>query len=383
VQIAVSPLQDEHDKIVGVSSIARDITQRKRDEAEVRRSLRMRDQFMAMLSHELRNPLAALLHASTVLKEHHDKPEAGPRALAIVERQCKHMARLLDDLLDVSRMRQVGVELRRQRVDLRATVEAAVERVRPLAESREITIDVELPSEEVAVFGDPDRLEQVEVNLLTNAIKYSPANTRVSLSLEKDGAKGVLRVQDEGSGIACDMLERIFEPFVRAVEEDSRVHQPQMGGMGLGLAVVRSFVRAHGGDVRAISDGIGKGCEFVVSLPLAAAVEAVQSSAKQAFGSQRLVLVEDQEDSRTLLQTILEGAGYQARRGCSTPILTPLVMNSTERTSALKRHRAKPGKTRAGSGRLAIGAILQRTGRCPSSTFRCATLVAGADSRGR
>jgi two-component system CheB/CheR fusion protein len=107
------------------------------------------------------------------------------------------------------------------------------------------------------------------------------------------------------------MLERIFEPFVRAVEEDSRVHQPQMGGMGLGLAVVRSFVRAHGGDVRAISDGIGKGCEFVVSLPLAAAVEAVQSSAKQAFGSQRLVLVEDQEDSRTLLQTILDGAGYE------------------------------------------------------------------------
>jgi two-component system CheB/CheR fusion protein len=311
VQIAVSPLHDEHDKIIGVSSIARDITQRKRDEAEIRRSLKMRDQFMAMLSHELRNPLAALLHASTVLKEHHGKPETGPQALAIVERQCKHMARLLDDVLDVSRMRQVGVELRRQRVDLRATIEAAVERVRPLSESRHISIEVELPAEEVVLFGDPDRLEQVEVNLLTNAIKYSPENTRVSVSLQNKEGRGILRVKDEGSGIARDMLERIFEPFVRAVEDDSRVHQPQMGGMGLGLAVVRSFVRAHGGDVRALSDGAGKGCEFVVSLPLTAASENVHSSTNDAFGPKRLVLVEDQDDSRMLLQTILEDAGYE------------------------------------------------------------------------
>jgi two-component system CheB/CheR fusion protein len=311
VQIAVSPLLDEHNRIVGVSSIARDITQRKRDEAEIRRSLKMRDQFMAMLSHELRNPLAALLHASAVLKDHQDKPEKCEQAMAIVERQCKHMARLLDDLLDVSRMRQVGIELRRQRVDLRSTIEAAVERIRPLAESRGIAVEVETAAEELAVFGDPDRLQQVEVNLLANAIKYSPERKRVWLSLGKSDGKAVLRITDEGNGIPRDMLERIFEPFVRAVDDDGQVHQPQMGGMGLGLAVVRSFVKAHGGEVVARSEGPGRGSEFIVTLPLAAAIDHVFSSTKPAFGPQRLVLVEDQDDSRLLLQTILEGAGYE------------------------------------------------------------------------
>jgi two-component system CheB/CheR fusion protein len=311
VQIAVSPLFDEHNKVVGVSSIARDITQRKRDEAEIRRTIKMRDQFMAMLSHELRNPLAALLHASAVLKDHHGKPESGQQALAVVERQCKHMARLLDDLLDVSRMRQIGIELRRQRVDLRTTIDAAVERVRPMADPRGITIEVQQATEEIAVFGDPDRLQQVEVNLLANAIKYSPENRRVWLSLGTEEGRGVIRVKDEGNGIPCDMLERIFEPFVRAVEDDQQVHPLQMGGMGLGLAVVRSFVKAHGGEVRCISGGVGTGSEFVVTLPLAAAVEHAYASTKEAFGSGRLVLVEDQDDSRMLLQAILEGAGYE------------------------------------------------------------------------
>jgi two-component system CheB/CheR fusion protein len=221
------------------------------------------------------------------------------------------MARLLDDLLDVSRMRQIGIELRRQRVDLRNTLEAALERVRPLAQAHSITLEVEGASEELAVFGDPDRLQQVEVNLLTNAIKYSPDGKRVWLSLAKQDGNAILRVRDEGMGIRSDMLERIFEPFVRAIDDEAQVHQPQMGGMGLGLAVVRSFVKAHGGEVRVTSDGPGAGSEFVVSLPLAADVEHAFSSTKAAFGTERLVLVEDQEDSRLLLQTILEDAGYE------------------------------------------------------------------------
>ncbi|HEX4460218.1 MAG TPA: CheR family methyltransferase [Polyangia bacterium] len=311
VQVSVSPVFDEHDRVIGVSSIARDISQRRRDEMEIRRSLKMRDQFMAMLSHELRNPLAALLHASAVLKDHYSDADRGPQALKIVERQCKHMARLLDDLLDVSRMRQVGVELRRQRVDLHTTIEAAVERVRPLAESRAISIEVCATAGEIAVFGDPDRLQQIEVNLLTNAIKYSPESRRVWLHLEVEGDKAVIKVKDEGNGIQPELLDKIFEPFVRAVEDDSHLHQPQMGGMGLGLAVVRSFVRAHGGDVRAESDGLGKGAMVVVTLPLAASAADGAAAAVRAMSDpQRLVLVEDQEDSRLLLQTILEDAGY-------------------------------------------------------------------------
>ncbi|MGZ3428503.1 MAG: hybrid sensor histidine kinase/response regulator, partial [Polyangia bacterium] len=247
-----------------------------------------------------------------VLKDHQRNPERGQQALAVVERQCKHMARLLDDLLDVSRMRQIGIELRRQRVDLRTTIEAAVERVRPLAEAHGITVETELTDEEVAVFGDPDRLQQVEVNLLANAIKYSGGrDKRVCISLTTENGRAVVRVKDEGCGIRRDMLERIFEPFVRAVDEETQVHPSHMGGMGLGLAVVRSFVKAHGGEVRATSDGVGHGSELVVTLPLAAAVEHAFSSTKEAFGSGRLVLVEDQDDSRMLLQTILEGAGYE------------------------------------------------------------------------
>jgi two-component system CheB/CheR fusion protein len=310
VQIAVSPLHDEHDRIVGVSSIARDISQRRRDEMEIVRSLKMRDQFMATLSHELRNPLAALLHASTVLKDHHGDVETGQQALKIVERQCKHMARLLDDLLDVSRMRQVGVELRRQRVDLHTTIEAALERVRPLAESRKISIEICSTAGPIAVFGDPDRLQQIEVNLLTNAIKYSPENRRVWLHLDVEEGKAVLKVKDEGNGIQPDLLEKIFEPFVRAVEDESHLHQPQMGGMGLGLAVVRSFVRAHGGEVHAHSEGLGKGSVVIVSLPLAQAGDQAAAAVRSVPDPQRLVLVEDQDDSRMLLQTILEDAGY-------------------------------------------------------------------------
>src|SRR5205823_2162072 len=165
VSVRVSPIHDEHNVVVGASTIARDITQRKRDEEEVRRALRMRDQFMAMLSHELRNPLAALINATTILQRREMGEERRERALNAVERQCKHMARLLDDLLDVSRMRQDGIELRRTQLDLRHTIDGALERIRPLADAAGIAIEVELPEEEALIFGDVDRLQQVEVNL--------------------------------------------------------------------------------------------------------------------------------------------------------------------------------------------------------------------------
>ncbi len=312
VQLSVSPLYDEHEAFIGVSTIARDITQQKRDQLAVKRALKMRDQFMAMLSHELRNPLAALQHASTVLSGRGQRAgEVNQRAVQVVERQCKHMARLLDDLLDVSRMRQDGVDLRKTRVDLRTTIEAAVERVRPLADAARVKLDVDLPNQELPVFGDPDRLQQLEANLLSNSIKYTPAERRVLLTAGVNGdGCAFVRVEDEGIGIPADMLERIFEPFVRAVDSDMPDHHPQRGGMGLGLALVRSFARAHGGEVRATSPGRGEGSAFTVTIPLA---EANDSPALESVVSaaDRLVLVEDQDDSRVLLKAILEDAGYQ------------------------------------------------------------------------
>jgi CheY-like chemotaxis protein/two-component sensor histidine kinase len=271
----------------------------------------MRDQFMAMLSHELRNPLAALLNACALL-ENAGPIERKQRAVQIVGRQCRHMARLLDDLLDVSRMRQDDIELRKTNLDFRATVEAAVERVRPSADAADLRIDVEMPATPVEVYGDADRLQQVEVNLLTNAIKYTPQGGSVRLTLGIESGKAVLRVSDTGTGIAPHMLERIFEPFVRAVDEEKLVHGKSPSGMGLGLALVRSFVRAHGGEVRAFSQGPGQGSEFVVRLPLAEHAErpaAVQKHNGLSDG-ESIVLVEDQEDNRMLLSEILSGAGY-------------------------------------------------------------------------
>ena len=313
VSIGHSPIFDEHNLVVGASSISRDITQRKLDEAEVKRALHMRDQFMAMLSHELRNPLAALLNATALMEKAKDDPARTTRAMQTIGRQCRHMARLLDDLLDVSRMRQDDIELRRANIDLRTTIEAALERVRPIADAAELKVDVELPGEPIDVFGDADRLQQVEVNLLTNALKYTPPGKRVKLWAGVEQGRAVLRVSDEGTGIAPHMLERIFEPFVRAVEEERPVHGKTAGGMGLGLALVRSFVRAHGGDVTAHSVGLGQGSEFVVRLPLARGqrpqlVDGVRPA--RGAGGEAVVLVEDQDDNRMLLADILADAGY-------------------------------------------------------------------------
>jgi two-component system CheB/CheR fusion protein len=316
VSISHSPIYDEHDRMIGASSLARDVTQKKRDEAEVRRALHLRDQFMAMLSHELRNPLAALLNAAALLEKSNGNGDAQKtqRALQTIGRQCRHMARLLDDLLDVSRMRQDDVELRRTNLDLRGTVEAALERVRPMADAAEVAVSVELPIDPVEVYGDADRLQQIEVNLLTNAIKYTPAGRRVRLSLAREAGEAVLRVADDGAGIPPHMLERIFEPFVRAVDDfnGNGGNGKRYGGMGLGLALVRSFVRAHGGEVGARSGGLGQGAEFLVRLPLAKGIgRPAPLEGGPAHGSgESLVLVEDQEDNRIQLADILTDAGY-------------------------------------------------------------------------
>jgi two-component system CheB/CheR fusion protein len=311
VWVSHAPIYDEHGLLVGCSSIARDITQRKRDELQVRQALHMRDQFMAMLSHELRNPLAALLNAATLLTGQ-PKGDRAERALSTIGRQCKHMARLLDDLLDVSRMRQDEIELRKQNLDLRTTVEAAVESVRPLADAAGLKLEIDLPAEPITVYGDPTRLQQVEANLLTNSVKYTQAGGHIKVSATVESGQAVLRVKDDGSGIATHMLDRIFEPFVRAVDDDTPVHRKQSSGMGLGLALVRSFVRAHGGDVRAFSDGPGKGAELVVRLPLGEKARplVVRDGISSRRADESIVLVEDQDDSRMLLSEILQDAGY-------------------------------------------------------------------------
>ena len=337
VSLSHAPIYDEHNAIVGSSSIARDITRRRRDEMEVKRALEMRDRFMAMLSHELRNPLAALLNAVTLLEQADGDRERRVRAQSTIMRQCKHMARLLDDLLDVSRMRQDEIELRKTDLDLRTTIEAALERVRPMADAEQVKVEIDLPREAVSVYGDADRLQQIEVNLLTNAIKYTPAGGHVALQVRVEAGQAVLRVADDGAGIAPHMLERIFEPFVRGIEEDRTVHGKPSPGMGLGLALVRSFVRAHGGEVRAFSEGPGKGSEFVVRLPLQQAPRPASGShlslRANGAGGESIVVVEDQDDNRMLLAEILAAAGYQVLAAADGKQAIDLIAKSKPRVA--------------------------------------------------
>ena len=312
VAMTVSPIYDEHDSLVGASTSARDITQRRRDERTVRRALSVRDQFLAMISHEMRNPLAALVHACAILNHQAVTDGSRKHALEVVERQCRHMARLLDDLLDVSRLRQDGVELRKESIDLRSTIESALERVRPMADAKGITLDVNVPEEQLPVLADTDRIQQVEANLLNNAVKYSPRDTSIRLELTRSGESSVvLRVSDEGHGVPPDMIDRIFEPFVR-VADDAEHRNNTSNGMGLGLALVRSIVLAHGGSVKASNNDGAKGSTFTVELPLAFDGHAGVELGKGRHSDPRsIVLVEDQDDSRELLKELLEYAGYE------------------------------------------------------------------------
>jgi two-component system, chemotaxis family, CheB/CheR fusion protein len=224
-----------------------------------------RDRFLAMLSHELRNPLGAVLNATRLLQRlGPGKAEAG-EWFGVIERRARHMARLLDDLLDVSRLTQDKVSVRKQFFDLGSTVDDVVEEARSWFAEHRLELSLERPAVPLPVEGDTTRLQQIQVNLLRNAAKYTPAGGRVWYALRREGDEAVVRVRDTGVGLAPDMLDKVFDLFVQADESLDR----QGGGIGVGLTLVRCIVELHGGRVRAFSDGPGKGSEFVVWLPLA------------------------------------------------------------------------------------------------------------------
>jgi signal transduction histidine kinase/CheY-like chemotaxis protein len=281
---------------------ARDVLQ------QLAASVRARDRFLAMLGHELRNPLSAISMASDLLGQ----PGAdSTRPRAIIGRQVKKLSRLVDDLLEVSRVASGKIVLKRTRTDLRGIVERSLESVEPLAERSGVAIHLALPREPVFLDGDPVRLDQIVGNLVSNAAKYTPRGGIVDLELEARGPLAVLRVRDTGIGIPRDMLERIFEPFTQA---DSSLGRSE-GGLGLGLSLVRGLVALHGGRVQASSEGAGRGSEFTVELPLCdASAVGDESGAHPARRSQkcRALVVEDGEDHRATMLMILEQLGHVA-----------------------------------------------------------------------
>ena len=296
----------ENGSIVGAVVTFLDVTDRKRAETEIRMASQRREQFLAMLSHELRNPLSAVLNATKLMQSKRADADVIAKARGVIERQAKHMACLLEDLLDVSRITRGSIKLKREPLDVRSAIQLAVEALNPLLREHEIELSLELPDECLVVDGDAARLQQVVGNLLSNAARHSPRGARVTVSAEAQETEVLIKVTDRGSGIQPDILPQIFDLFFQNEPGLDR----SKGGLGIGLTVVRTIAELHGGRVTAHSDGLGQGCQFSVWLPLSAShYNAPDSVPRSNHGTHRILVVEDQDDARDMLRLLLEAKG--------------------------------------------------------------------------
>ena len=314
ISLTISPIKDGEGRIIGASKIARDITERKRLEDELRQvaaelsdANRQKDEFLATLAHELRNPLAPLRNALQIIRLSPDR-DAREQARSLMERQLGQMVRLVDDLMDVSRITRGKVELRKERVQLSAVVGSAVETSRPLIEQMGHELTVRLPKHPVVVDADPTRLAQVFANLLNNAAKYSDRGGHIWLTAERQGSDVVVSVKDTGIGIPPDKLTSIFDMFSQV----DRSLEKAQGGLGIGLTLVRRLVEMHDGRVEARSEGIGRGSEFVVRLPVVVEASVPQRDHDEPAASKsslRILIVDDNRDGADSLAMMLRIMG--------------------------------------------------------------------------
>ncbi|MBA3774768.1 MAG: response regulator [Ramlibacter sp.] len=274
-------------------------------EERLRDSDHRKDEFLAMLAHELRNPLAPIATASALLGQAGDRPEIVSRASQIIDRQVRHMTELVDDLLDVSRVTQGLIQIERNEVEMKGVVHSALEQARPSIEGRGHTLNLRLPESDIWVSGDRTRLVQALVNLLNNAAKYTPSGGSVTVSLETDDQSVLLRVRDNGSGIEARLLPHIFELFVQAERAPDR----SQGGLGIGLALVKALVELHGGQVHATSGGDSQGSEFVIGLPTIAAPNSMvpmEKAGRPSVVPKRILVTDDNVDAAQTLASLLE-----------------------------------------------------------------------------
>ncbi|MBW3598781.1 MAG: response regulator [Planctomycetes bacterium] len=307
---SAAPIRDSGGALLGVVLVFRDVSERRRMERELQEHARQleeahrrKDEFLAMLGHELRNPLAPISMGLELLKG----PPTDEEVIATMRSQVEHLIRLVDDLLDISRITRGDVPLRKQHVELAAVIARAVEMVRPLINQGEHDLSVSVPDEPMRIEADPVRLTQAFANLLNNAAKYSPRSSPVRMLAQREGDLAVVRVQDEGIGIAPEWLPRVFEMFAQAEPSVER----SQGGLGIGLTLVQNLVRMHGGDVKAHSEGVGRGSEFTVSLPLLpeaqrSAEDGAAAAPTSAGQRRRVLIVDDNRAAGRITQLLLE-----------------------------------------------------------------------------
>lgn len=328
VDVTLTPVDDGEDRIIGAAAVVRDISERHRAEQErervleaeraaragIERAARMKDEFLAVLSHELRTPLNAILGYASVLQRDASACAPWQRAADAIARNARAQTRLVDELLDMSAIITGKLRLDVRDVDPAAAVHAAIDSVRAAAAGREIDISLEYPRGHTEVRADPDRLRQIVTNLLTNAVKFSPRGSRIVVTIRREADSVAISVRDRGEGIAPDMLELVFDRFVQADASTRRRH----GGLGIGLSIVKQLVDLHGGQVRAESEGPGKGATFTVTLPASqAAANAKQAPVQAGTAPHRLdglsvLVVDDEADAREVMRLLLASLGARA-----------------------------------------------------------------------
>jgi PAS domain S-box-containing protein len=328
ISLAVSPVRDANGTIVGASKVARDVSERKAaeqaldetaarlraSEEALRDADRRKDEFLALLAHELRNPLAPIRYTLAANKKSGRTPEQRKRAEEIIERQVTHMSRLLDDLLDVSRITRSTLELKKSPIELTSVVGSAIETARPVLDSKRHNLSLDLPKHAVRLEADAVRLSQVFSNLLINAAKYTDPGGQIHLRAAREGSEIVVAVRDNGIGISADMMPRLFAMFSQAQAALGRSE----GGLGIGLSLVRGLVTLHGGSVEARSDGPGCGSEFTVRLPAGTPVEELadieeDGDAPVAGAGMKILVVDDNRDAADTCAALLELSGHHVQ----------------------------------------------------------------------
>ena len=314
VQNDVEPLYDTHGQIYGCVSVCVDLTDRKLAEMGLRAADRRKDEFLATLSHELRNPLAPIRSAIEVIRLARGDQELIERARATVERQLLHLVRITDDLLDVARITQDKVQLRRERVDLRAVLQSAIEATRPMIDAQEHTLTMQLPEGPIWADVDFTRIAQALSNLLSNAAKYTEPGGHIGVAASSDAGSATITVSDNGVGIPPAQLRRIFDMFTQLQAHRDRTY----GGLGIGLTLSRRLVQLHGGTIEASSEGPGHGSQFTIRLPLKTVPQEKAARPDADEGAPlnvgcRVLVAEDSPDAAEMLSLMLSIKGHDVR----------------------------------------------------------------------